>query len=190
MITGTLSTSTSLCAARTAASGLVSVSSTTSRIGLPSKPPLRLISSVTACIAFSMRGPSKLPAPVSGVSTPRSVVPAWARTATGAAMPAAAVASSARRVRQIVRSPLYAGSAGCAPRKSAGSPDRRIAAASPSRLLRPSTRIVARCAISRASAAIPLHHGDGDALAVDRADGGEQFFRRDRRQSGGRFVEQ
>ena len=70
MITGTLSTSTSLCAARTAASGLVSSSSTTSSILRPSTPPAALMSLATACIAFSMRGPSKLPAPVSGVSTP------------------------------------------------------------------------------------------------------------------------
>ena len=102
MITGTLSTSTSLCAARTAASGLVSSSSTTSSILRPNKPPAPLMSFATACIAFNMRGPSKLPAPVSGVSTPRLSDVPWARTIIGAAMPAV-VCSRPRRVMRTIQ---------------------------------------------------------------------------------------
>src|SRR4029450_4837199 len=67
MITGTLLTSISLRAARTAASGLVRPSSPTVSILRPSTPPDLLTSSITACMALSMRGPSAPPAPVSGV---------------------------------------------------------------------------------------------------------------------------
>ena len=41
-----------------------------SEIWRPSSPPAAFTSAATACIALSMRGPSKPPAPVSGVSTP------------------------------------------------------------------------------------------------------------------------
>ena len=64
------------------------------------------------------------------------------------------------------------------------------AAAAPSRLLRPSTRMVARCAISSACVGVLLHHGDRDAVAVDRLDGGEQRLGGDRRQPGRGLVEQ
>jgi len=70
MIAGTFVTSISLRAARTAASGLVWPSSTTSTTLRPSNPPAVLTSSMTACIALAIRGPSNPPAPVNGVSTP------------------------------------------------------------------------------------------------------------------------
>ena len=183
MITGTLSTSISLCAARTAASGLVSLSSTTRRIGLPSRPPAWLISSATACIAFSMRGPSKLPAPVSGVSTPRSVVPACARGNRR---------HGERRRRQrrayggesdgSCKVPLMVVRPDARRGRSAGSPDRRAAPRPHHRGCCGRRQGSSRDARSPAPGGILLHHGDGDALAVDLADRGEQLLRGDRRQ--------
>src|SRR5262245_8883699 len=99
MITGTLLTSISLRAARTAASGLVWSSSTTVSICRPSTPPALLTSSITACMALSMRGPSCPPAPVNGVSTPNLSGSPCAKAPSGAAaMAAAAPLSTARRV--------------------------------------------------------------------------------------------
>ena len=89
MMTGTLSTSISLRAARTAASGLVWSSSTTVSILRPSTPPALLTSSITACIAFSMRGPSAPPAPVSGVRMPNLSGSPWALARIGSAAAAA-----------------------------------------------------------------------------------------------------
>ncbi len=53
----TRSTSISLRAARTPASGLVSSSSLTSSIGRPSTPPAALISATTACSVLIIGGP-------------------------------------------------------------------------------------------------------------------------------------
>src|SRR5216683_672420 len=64
MMTGTRSTSMSLRAAFTAASGLVWSSSMMNSICRPSRPPAALTSLATACMPASMRGPSAAPAPV------------------------------------------------------------------------------------------------------------------------------
>src|SRR5579871_5361742 len=67
MIADTLSTSISLRAARTPASGLVWSSSLTSWILRPSTPPAELTSSMTAPATLAMVGPYEPPEPVSGV---------------------------------------------------------------------------------------------------------------------------
>ena len=192
MITGTLSTSTSLCAARTAASGLVSVSSTTSRIGLPEQAAgvvdlvrhrlHRLQHARTVETAGA--GQRREHAEIGGSGLRADGRPA--RRARRRRRPACA-----RRVRRIMRSPLYGCSAGCAPRKIRRiSGSARSAAASPSRLLRPSTRIVARCAISSASAAFCSTMAMAMPSRLISRMVAEQLLRRDRRQPGGGFVEQ
>src|SRR5260221_350949 len=55
---------------------------------------------MTASMALSMRGPSKPPAPVSGVSTPSCSFAPWARAIRGSAAPAASAPPPARTVRR------------------------------------------------------------------------------------------
>src|SRR6185503_19442884 len=113
MIAATLSTSMSLRAARTAASGLVWSSSLASSILRPSTPPAAFTSPTTHSIARRMGGPYGPPAPVSGVKVPRRMAPPCARASRGAraaAPSAVAPASTARREMRvesslIVRSP-------------------------------------------------------------------------------------
>src|SRR6516162_4841070 len=110
MITGTLSTSISLWAARTAASGLVWSSSTIVSILRPRTPSPLLTSSITACIALSMRGPSCPPAPVSGVRMPNlsASTCAVARPGNTAATDAAvAPCNRERRVTFVIGGPLW-----------------------------------------------------------------------------------
>ena len=105
-MTETLSTSISLRAARTAASGLVWSSSMIALMRRPITPPALLTSSNTSCIAFSMRGPSLPPAPVSGVRIPTLIGSACARPITGS--PAAA-ADAAAPLRMVLRLSLMTG---------------------------------------------------------------------------------
>ncbi len=71
----TRSTSISLRAARTPASGLVASSSTTISTGRPSTPPFALTSSATDFATVASAGPYGPPEPVSGTSTPMRIGP-------------------------------------------------------------------------------------------------------------------
>ena len=102
MMTGTLSTSISLRAARTAASGLVWSSSTTVSILRPRTPPALFTSSITPCMALSMRGPSAPPAPVRGVRMPNLSASPWALARIGSAAPAVMAAAPLSSVRRVV----------------------------------------------------------------------------------------
>src|SRR5579872_903083 len=191
MITGTLSTFTSFCAARTAASGLVSSSSTTSSILRPSNPPAPLMSFATACIAFSMRGPSKLPAPVSGVSTPKRKAPSCARATPAPPSTAAAVPSNPRRVMRTIgtlTSWLFGrrraeedttnlgigGKLGCHTIAVVAAVDKDA------RTMGDVQRHIG----------VLLHHRNRDARPIDLPDRGKQRLRSDRRQPSRRFVQQ
>src|SRR5712692_5156264 len=101
MMTGTRSTSMSLRAAFTAASGLVWSSSMMNSICRPSRPPAALTSLATACMPASMRGPSAEPAPVSGVRTPRRSGAPCARNVAGAKAVAASAPAPVMMVRRV-----------------------------------------------------------------------------------------
>ncbi len=105
MTAATLSTSMSLRAARTAASGLVWSSSLASSILRPSTPPAAFTSLTTHSIARRIDGPYEPPAPVSGVSVPRRIAPPWARATPRPAVIAARVSVPVTNARRSMRYP-------------------------------------------------------------------------------------
>ena len=137
-----------------------------------------------------MRGPSKPPAPVSGVSTPscsgvalraddrrRHAAPVRARrrsAGNGDAVHGVLCGMSSSVVDLVCAIP------GDQPprkmRRMSGSA--ASAAAGASRWLRPSTRMYARSRDGQGLARVLLHHGDRDAVAVDRDDVVEQALAR------------
>src|SRR6185437_6943584 len=178
--------------------GFVCPSSTTSTTLRPSRPPFAFTSSITACIAFAIRGPSKPPAPVSGVSTPSCNGSPCARTMAGATAPRASAPAPISKRRRGSRGMGCISFLRCrcfvlSSSAEKNPPDVGIGGQRPRRSLAMVAAVdenVRAIGDGQGLARILLDYRDRHAVAMDRDDVFEQALRRDRRQTRGRLVEQ